>query len=160
LTARSFHEIICKISDATDHSEMRRLLLGLIISWFAAASAYGRDSTCLLGDDGKVAVTTFEHRAKDGRATDVTLIYGSHFLKGALSDTDSGKITLSEHGMQQCKQEEMREGMEDNYIFKGTIKVDYDTGKITLKGKLKFYAGGDGDQDIDTVFECKELQPN
>ena len=113
-----------------------------------AVRADARDSTCLLGDDGKIAVTTLEHRADNSRrATEVTLIFGAHLLRGRLKDTDSGKITLQE-----------KDAGKDAYTFSGTISIDYKKMRITLKGKLKFAPDLPG-ENLNTSFKCKELQP-
>lgn len=125
---------------------LRVILLAALVS-VMALRVEARDSTCLLGDDGKIAVTTLEHRAENStRATDVTLIYGAHLLSGKLKDADSGKITLKEKG-----------AGKDSYTFVGNISVDYKKGRITLKGKLKF--APDVAENINTSFKCKELHP-
>jgi hypothetical protein len=125
------------------------LLLAATGGLLFAPAAFARDSTCLLGDNGKIAVTTLEHRAGgDGthRVTDITLIFGAHLLRGHLRDADSGPVTLVEAGTR------------DNYKFVGTLGIDYDKMKMTLKGKLKY---DPATSDLyNTTFDCKQLQPN
>ena len=48
-----------------------------------------------------------------GRQTEVTLIYGMHFLQGALHDVNAGKIVLKEMA-----------GGKAGYVYTGSISVD------------------------------------
>jgi hypothetical protein len=129
-------------------NRLKRLVAGTFCVLFFVSTGWAADSTCLLGDNGKIAVTTFEHRTSTGgRATDVTLIFGTHLLRGELVDVDSGPVTLKATG----------KGKENNYIFTGTINVDYDGKKMTLKGKLK--VDGTEISNFNTTFRCKQLQP-
>ena len=102
------------------------------------------DSTWLLGDDEKIAITTLEHRAADGdgRETDVTLIIGANFLQGELHDVDAGPIKL-------------KEGDPSGYTFTGNISINYDNDRIKLKGTLTFFPGDS--VNLDTEFVCKVL---
>src|SRR5579862_5320178 len=79
---------------------MKIPVLGLVVSFLFSSAAFARDSTCLLGDDGKIALTSLEHRTTTGRGTDVTVIYGAHLLRGKLVNVDAGPITLKESGPQ------------------------------------------------------------
>ena len=123
------------------------LLLG-IVSVLSVSTAFAADSVCMLGDNGKIGLTTFEHRSAtgDGRVTEVTLIFGMHFLRGRLVDTDSGSIILKEAG-----------AAKDSYTFRGTIGVNYQTKKMTVKGKIK--TGNLEISDINSTFRGKELNP-
>ena len=124
------------------------VLLAASLLLLSAVPAQARDSVCLLGDDGKIAVSTFEHRAGgSNRATDVTLIFGGHILRGLLKDVNSGPIAMKEFG-----------SGPNGYSFSGTISVDYPTRRITLKGKLQT-PPDKGGIDLDASFEGKELQP-
>jgi hypothetical protein len=102
----------------------------------------------MLGDNGKIGLSTFEHRSGtgDGRVTEVTLIFGMHLLRGKLIDTDSGPITLKEAGSSR-----------DSYTFRGTIGVDYQTKKMTVKGKIK--TGSLEISNINSTFRGRELTP-
>lgn len=121
--------------------------LGILCSLLFAAMAFGADSVCMLGDNGKIALSTFEHRSGtgDGRVTEVTLIFGMHLLRGKLVDTDSGPITLKEGSSK------------NSYTFKGTVGVNYQTKKMTVKGKIT--AGSDEISNINSTFRGKELNP-
>lgn len=119
--------------------------VGMVGALGLGPRAWSADSQCLLGDNGKIAVTTFEHR--DGgshRATEITLIYGLHLLRGRLRDRDAGPITLSEAGG-------------EHYAFVGNLRVDYDALKMTLKGKLKYTPTLS--ENYNTTFSCKALRP-
>lgn len=123
-------------------------VLAIVCSALFASIAFARDSTCMLGDNGKIALSTFEHRSAtgDGRVTEVTLIFGGHLLRGKLVNTDSGPITLKEAGSSKY-----------NYTFGGTIGVDYQTNKMSVKGKIT--AGSDEISNINSTFRGKELNP-
>ncbi len=130
----------------TPHT-IKRFTFGFLAVVLFSTAALAGDSTWLLGDDGKIALNTFEHRAGegDGRETSVTLIYGEHFLSGKLKDVDSGKITLKASSSIP----------ENAYVFKGSISIDYDKSEITLKGKMTV-----GDTEIDTystTITCKQM---
>ena len=123
------------------------LLLG-IVSLLSVSTAFAADSVCMLGDNGKIGLSTFEHRAAtgDGRVTEVTLIFGMHLLRGRLVDTDSGTITLKEAG-----------AAKDSYTFRGTVGVNYQTKKMTVTGKIK--TGNLEISNINSSFRGKELNP-
>lgn len=123
-------------------------VLAIVCSALFASGAFARDSICMLGDNGKIALTTLEHRsaAGDGRVTEVTLIFGMHLLRGKLVDTDSGPVTLKETGSSKY-----------NYTFGGTIGVDYQTNKMSVKGKIT--VGSDEISNINSTFRGKELNP-
>jgi hypothetical protein len=69
-----------------------------------------------------------------------------HLLRGKLVGTDSGPITLKETGASKY-----------NYTFRGTIGVDYQTKKMTVKGKIT--AGSTEVSSINSTFRGKELNP-
>lgn len=124
------------------------IILAIIWSVLSISTASAADSVCMLGDNGKIGLTTFEHRSAtgDGRVTEVTLIFGMHLLRGRLVDTDSGPITLKEAG-----------SAKDSYTFRGTVGVNYQTKKMTVKGKIK--AGNLEISNINSTFRGKELNP-
>jgi len=129
-------------------SSRRSLLIGSLCVLLFVSTGWAKDSTCLLGDNGKIAVTTFEHRTvSGGRATDVTLIFGTHLLRGELVDADSGPITLKATSKMK----------ENRYVFGGSINVDYSGMKMTLKGKME--VEGIEISKFNTTFRCKQLQP-
>jgi len=119
-------------------------LILFLSGFFFTGQTFARDSTCLLGDNGKIAITTYEHRATDGngRETYVTLIYGDNFLMGMLHDADDGPIDLVA-------------SQSSGYSFNGRISIDYTKNTITLRGKLNF-TQSDG-QILNTRFSCREL---
>ncbi len=122
-------------------------LLIVLLCLFTAAAAPARDSLCLFGDDGKIAVAVFEHRIGAGdRATEITLIYGGYVLRGRLKDVDAGPVTLKD----------VTPGP-NAYSFSGRISIDFATRRITLKGRLKTPPGNDG-IEIDASFEGRELR--
>ena len=118
---------------------LHRSLLGFVGVLILPAAVSARDSEWLLGDNGHVAVNILEHREGMGRATDITLIYGLHFLHGTLADTNAGKVVLKEAG-------------ESGYLFTGMVGVDYDTKQITLKGKL---ADADAQRTVIATYDTK-----
>jgi hypothetical protein len=124
-------------------------VLGIVCSMLFASMAFAADSVCTLGDNGKIALSTFEHRSDtgNGRVTEVTLIFGMHLLRGKLVDVDSGPVTLKETGSSKY-----------NYKFGGTIGVDYKIGKMMVKGKI---TDGTGTEisNINSTFRAKELNP-
>lgn len=111
-----------------------------------APGTFARDSTWLLADNGKLAVTTFEHRAGEGRATTVTVIYGEHILRGVLNDADSGRIKLKKETPQEP---------ENDYRFTGNISINYEKSQITLKGKLT--VGGSEIGTYSMTVKAREL---
>jgi len=126
----------------------RTVLLGIAWSMLSVSTAFAADSVCMLGDNGKIALTTLEHRSGtgDGRVTEVTLIFGMHLLRGRLIDKDSGPVTLKEIG-----------SSKGSYTFGGTVGVDYQTKKMTVKGKLT--TGNTEISRINATFRGKELNP-
>ena len=129
---------------------VRHYFVAIALAAMALPPAYGRDSLWLVGDDGSIAVTTFERRNStgDGRETNVTLIYGEYVLRGMLRGADSGKIELTEMGHPS-----------DPYVFTGNISVSYgepQANRVRLSGVLKY--GSHGDRKIDTTISCKEMK--
>ena len=106
-----------------------------------AVSAFARDSTWLLCSSDSLAVSSHEHRAGDGRATALTLIFGVHELRGELNNADSGRVT-------------MKAASEAGTTFTGTIKIDYEASELSLKGMLKL----DGEPNaINATMQCKGM---
>jgi hypothetical protein len=126
----------------------RGIALAIVWSVISVSAAFAADSVCMLGDNGKIGLTTFEHRSAtgDGRVTEVTLIFGMHLLRGRLVDTNSGAIILKEAG-----------SSKESYTFRGTIGVNYQTKKMTVKGKIK--ADNLEISSISSTFPGKELNP-
>lgn len=119
---------------------MKSLLI-VLGSAVLALTASGRDSTWLVCTSDSLAISVHEHRADDGRATSLTLIYGVHELRGTLKNSDSGRVTLKANG-------------EAGTEFSGTIAINYESNSITAAGTLKI----DGEpNEIDATFECKEM---
>ena len=131
----------------TVRNRAKAIAIALMVSALAASSVFAADSVCMLGDNGKIALSTFEHRSGtgDGRVTEVTLIFGMHLLRGRLIDTDSGPVTLKEAAGK------------DSYSFRGTIGVNYQTKKMTVKGQIK--SGNLEVSNINSTFRGKELNP-
>jgi hypothetical protein len=69
-----------------------------------------------------------------------------HLLRGKLVDVDSGPVTLKEAGSSR-----------DSYTFRGTIGVNYQSKKMTVKGKIK--SGNLEVSNINSTFRGKELNP-
>ena len=116
----------------------------------ASQATLAKDSLWMLGDDGDIAVSTFEHRNErgDGRDTEVTLIFGMHTLQGTLHDADSGKIRLAEIGPNKAI-----------YVFTGTVSVPNSALQaklIHVAGVLDF--GTAGNRNLDTSFPCKVMK--
>ena len=114
------------------------LLAGTIVF---TASAFARDSTWLVCTDDSLLVSSHEHRAGDGRATSVNLIFGVHDLRGELKDADSGRITLKAAG-------------ESGTSFSGTLAIDYGADQVSIKGTLKLDSEP---TEIDAKLQCKEM---
>lgn len=119
-----------------------------IISLLSLTDAFALDSDWKLckGDvivfdrDVKLVVNAFEHRNGNGRAADLTLIYGSNLLKGALntSESTSGAVVLKGQ----------------NSSFKGTVAIDYGRGVMSIAGKL---ALGKDESNFKANLECETL---
>ena len=132
----------------TTRRPSRHLVHSLLAALVLPGAALASDSAWLIGDDGHVVVNILEHREGMGRQTEVTLIYGMHFLQGALHDVNAGKIVLKEMA-----------GGKAGYVYTGSISVDYMKNQITLKGKL---TDGDAQHTIiatyDTQLKAKEIE--
>lgn len=109
---------------------MKKLLLALVMLG-SAHSLFAKDSTwnlcqgkvVLFEEDTRLVVNVYEHRSPEGRATELTLIYGGSTLIGTLDSTenDSGNVLLkNDHGS----------------TYEGQVAVDYQTNKISLAGTL------------------------
>lgn len=108
---------------------MKKLLLIALCSGFIS-SAHALDSdwklckgdVILYDDMVNLVVNVYEHRKGNGRAADLTLIYGGHVLRGSYSTTESTTGNIKLKG--------------DKSSFKGTAAVDYGRGVLTLHGVL------------------------
>ncbi|MEA9355798.1 hypothetical protein SHI21_06285 [Bacteriovorax sp. PP10] len=108
---------------------MKRLLLlalcsGSYCEAFAKDSDWKlcKDDVVVSGENSKLVVNAYEHRTSNGRAADLTLIYGGNVLRGNLDTSESTSGVVKLKG--------------DNSLFKGTAAIDYQTGAISLVGKL------------------------
>lgn len=122
------------------------LALGLTSAALSATVAFAGDSAWLLGDNGRVAVNVFEYREGTGRATEVALIYGRFFLRGALHDTNTGKITLVSADAPP----------EARYTFTGTVSINYVKSQLILKGTMT--EGAAEIEKFDATIRCKRLE--
>lgn len=122
---------------------MKALIFALATT-VLASTTFAADSTWLLCNNKNIAVNAFEHRAgADKRETSLTMIIGDHALKGALINTDSGPVALS-----QAQNNEVLK------TFKGKVGVNYKTKIMTLNGKLSLYGVN---YDVVTRLSCQEL---
>lgn len=111
---------------------MKKALSMILCAGFMS-SAFAKDSdwkickgeATLYGDKVNIIVNLFEHRNGDGRATDLTLIYGSNILGGGFNSTesDAGGVMLKN----------------DNSFFRGRAAVNYETSTLALRGVLSLY---------------------
>lgn len=111
---------------------MKKALLFILCAGFLN-TAFAKDSTwklcvgdvVLYEETVKLVVNVFEHRNAEGRATDLTLIYGGNVLKGGFNSTenDSGVVILKEN----------------QSFFRGTAAVDYSEDTLALKGRLSLF---------------------
>jgi hypothetical protein len=119
-----------------------------IISLISLTDAFALDSDWKLckGDvivfdrDVKLVVNAFEHRNGNGRAADLTLIYGSNLLKGVLNTSESTSGTVNLKGA--------------NSSFKGNVAIDYGRGIMSISGKL---ALGKDESNFKANLECETL---
>jgi hypothetical protein len=124
---------------------MKTSIIVILVGMLISVSAFAKDSVWLLGNDDKVAVNILEHRVgSDDRAAEITLIMGSWLLTGQVKDTGQGytnpaPVTLTTK----------------NGTFKGTISIDFEKTKVTLKGKLTL---DDEPFTLNELIPCKELQ--
>lgn len=99
-------------------------------------------TTTIFGRDAKITVNLFEHRNNtgDGRATDLTLIYGQYVLKGTFNNTDSdeGVVVLKDS--------------KNNY--KGNYSMDWSTRLVTLEGKITLSGSV---SELNSVLDCESL---
>lgn len=104
------------------------LLLALCSSFISTAHALDSDwklckgDVILYDDMVNLVVNVYEHRNGNGRAADLTVIYGGHVLRGSYSTTESttGEVKLK--------------GTKSS--FKGVAAVDYGRGILDLKGVI------------------------
>lgn len=126
---------------------MKKALFLILCSGFLN-TAFAKDSTwkicigdvVLYEEEVKLVVNVFEHRAEDGRSTDLTLIYGGNVLGGNFDSTenDSGTTILKN----------------DNSTFKGTATVDYSEDTLALDGVLTLFGEPTKLQD---TLQCETL---
>lgn len=126
---------------------MKRLLLLALYSG-SYCEAFAKDSdwklckgeVTLYSEPVKLVVNAYEHRNGEGRAADLTFIYGGHVLKGSLNTTEATSGTVK-----------LRDGSSS---FKGTVAIDYPAGIINLSGKLTLNKEV---SDLNAVLECETL---
>lgn len=126
---------------------MKRLLLlalcsGSYCEAFAKDSDWKlcKDDIVIFGENSKLVVNVYEHRNGNGRAADMTFIYGGHVLRGSLntSDTTNGAVKLKG----------------DNSTFKGTAAIDYQAGTLSLAGKVTLNKVV---SDLAATLDCETL---
>lgn len=111
---------------------MKKAFLMVLCAGFMS-SAFAKDSdwkfckgeAVLYGDTVNIIVNLYEHRDGDGRATDLTLIYGSNILGGGFNSTES------DTGVVMLKNEKS--------FFRGRATHNYEAGTLVLKGSLSLY---------------------
>ena len=126
---------------------MKRLLLLALFSG-SFCEAFAKDSdwkicrgeVTLFNENVKIIVSSYEHRVGIGRANDMTFIYGGNVLHGSLDTSEdvSGPVKLTGN----------------KSTFKGTAGVNYQTGILSLKGKLTLNKSSNV---IDTDLTCETL---
>lgn len=126
---------------------MKKALFLVLCAGFMS-SAFAKDSdwkickgeTVLFGDTVNIIVNLFEHRNGDGRATDLTLIYGSNILGGGFNSTesDTGAVMLKN----------------DNSYFRGRAAVRYETSTLALRGTLSLYGEATA---LSSTLKCDTL---
>jgi hypothetical protein len=125
---------------------MKRIVATVALSLFLCSFANAKDSLWGLGDNGKIAISFFEHRSDaSGRVIDVTLIIGGWLLTGSIKEPDDGRVEgrpISLAGK--------------NASFEGTINVGFgdETSEIKLKGKLTL---GPNVIALDESIHCKTM---
>lgn len=127
---------------------MKKALFFILCAGFLN-TAFAKDSTwklcvgdvVLYEETVKLVVNVFEHRnGADGRATDLTMIYGGNVLKGGFNSTesDSGVVILKEN----------------QSFFRGTAAVDYSLDTLALKGRLSLFGSV---TPIEATIKCETL---
>jgi hypothetical protein len=126
---------------------MKNLFL-FIFSLITMSDAFGLDSdwklckgeAIIFENDVKIVVNAFEHRNGNGRAVDLTLIYGGNILRGSYNTTEStsGVVTLK--------------GADSS--FKGNVAIDYGRGIMNLSGKMTMAKSG---SSLKANLECETL---
>lgn len=122
------------------------LLLALCSGSYCEAFAKDSDwkickgDVILYGENTKLVVNAYEHRNGNGRAADLTFIYGGNVLRGSLntSDTTNGVVKLKD----------------GNSTFKGTAAIDYQTSTLSLAGKVTLNKAV---SDLNTTLDCETL---
>jgi hypothetical protein len=125
-----------------------KTILFLVLAAGFMNTAYAKDSdwkicignTTLFGDKTQVVVNLFEHRNGDGRATDLTLIYGANILRGEFDSTesDSSMVILKN----------------ENSNFGGKATMDYTKNILTLQGRINLYGSV---SVLSSKLSCKTL---
>lgn len=127
---------------------MKKIMLLVLCSGFMS-SAFARDSDwklCvgdakLFDESVKLVVNVFEHRnGSDARATDLTMIYGGHVLKGAFNSTSSDTSVVV------LKNEESS--------YRGVATVNYPASTIALVGRLTLNGSP---TNVRTILKCTTL---
>ncbi len=124
----------------------------VLLATLISTSAFAHDSTwklcqgqsTLFGDQETILVNLYEHRnSADGRATDLTLIFGGNLLNGSFDSTenDSGKVILEQ----------------DKYKskFSGMATVNYSSNTLALKGTLNLSGST---TSVDSLLSCKTIR--
>ncbi|MBC7712462.1 MAG: hypothetical protein H7177_03940 [Rhizobacter sp.] len=126
---------------------MKKLLLLALFSgtW---DQAFAKDSDWKLckgegimyGANNKLVLNSYEHRNGEGRANDMTFIFGGNILKGSLDSSESSSGTVKLKGT--------------NSSFKGTASMDYQTGVLNLTGKFTL---NKETTDLNASLKCETL---
>lgn len=125
---------------------MKGIAAALVLSLFLSPIARARDSLWGLGDNGRMAISFFEHRSgASSRVIDVTLIVGGWFLAGGVKEPSDGDV--EDRAISLTAKEA---------TFKGGISVQFggDASDVKLKGKLTL--GGNAVM-LDESIHCKTM---
>lgn len=103
----------------------------------------GSDSSWYLCSSNSIVINYFEHRTEDGRAADITLIFGGWNLEGSIIDAEDGAIKLI--------------SSEKTGSFTGEIKADFKYLKetMTIQGTLNLHGSAN---KVSQVLTCAPKQ--
>ncbi|MBX9767220.1 MAG: hypothetical protein K2X47_08115 [Bdellovibrionales bacterium] len=109
----------------------------VVVGLLASTSAFAKESSWLLCDDGNVVVHVYEQGAVGGHATEAKLIYRGYKLSGLIDE--SGSTFLAEKYTD---------------TFSGTMMVDYEKNETVVDGYLSF--SGEGTH-LKLILPCQKM---
>jgi hypothetical protein len=125
-----------------------KILLLLAVCSASITSVFAKDSdwklckgeVTLFDEPVRIVVSSYEHRAGNGRVADMTFIYGGNILQGSLNTSEVNSGTLKLKG--------------NNSSYKGTAAIDFEKSRLVLAGKLTLNRQV---SELNALLECETL---